>query len=100
MSISFDKKLFYFGQFPEVSIYSELSRHNIHTDRHRGQSLAIIRHNESIWHVCTPFEFRQYLESSFFLISLLILYIDTEVFYTFFTNTTQDIFLPQTSNAH
>ena len=48
-----------------MSIFSVFFGQNIQTECHRGQSLAILRPNASIWPVCTPFWIRHFFQKFF-----------------------------------
>ena len=58
----FNKKLlFSFVQAKKPVSVSAIFGHKFQNDLHRGQPLAVLHPNESIWHVCRVFRFLGYL---------------------------------------
>ena len=53
--------LFFYDQPQILSIVSAIFGHKFQNDLHRGQPLAVLRPNESIWHDCRVFRFLGYL---------------------------------------
>ena len=61
--------LFFFqDQLQNLSIVSAIFDQKFQNDLHRGQPLAVLCPNESIWHVCRVFRFLGYLvQKKFYL---------------------------------
>ena len=55
------KNPFFQDQLQNLSIVSAIFGHKFQNDLHRGQPLAVLRPNKSIWHVCRVFRFLGYL---------------------------------------
>ena len=56
-----EKNSFFQDQLENLSIVSAIFGHKFQNDLHRGQPLAVLPPNESIWHVCRVFRFLGYL---------------------------------------
>ena len=58
--------LFFQDQLQNLSIVSAIFGHKIQNDLHRGQPLAVLSPNESIWPVCRVFRFLKFLVRKYF----------------------------------
>ena len=68
LQVFLKKMPFFQDQLQNLSFVSAIFGHKFQIDLHRGQPLALLGPNESIWHVCRVFRFLRYLvQKKFYL---------------------------------